>query len=53
LYDGDEKYFGDVVAYSELNDGGKVLYVFNLLEGSYSEALLYDVFDFIATRTGY
>jgi len=54
LYDGDEKYLGDAVAYSELNDGGKVLYVcFNLLEGPHSESLLYDVFDFIAARIGH
>lgn len=53
LYDGDEKYLGDAVAYSELNGGGKILYVcFNLLEGHYSEPLLYDVFDFIAARIG-
>jgi hypothetical protein len=54
LYDGDEKYLGDAVAYSELNGGGKILYVcFNLLEGPHSEPLLYDVFDFIATRIGH
>jgi hypothetical protein len=53
LYNGDEKYLGDAVAYSELNGGGKILYVcFNLVEGPYSEPLLYDVFDFIATRIG-
>ena len=53
LYDGDEKYLGDAVAYSELNGGGKILYVcFNLLEGPHSEPLLYDVFDFIAARIG-
>jgi glycoprotein endo-alpha-1,2-mannosidase len=54
LHDGDEKCLGDAVAYSVLNSGGKVLYVcFNLLEGPYSELLLYDVFDFIAARVGY
>ena len=53
LYDGDEKYLGDAVAYSELNGGGKIFYVcLNLLEGPHSEPLLYDVFDFIATRIG-
>jgi hypothetical protein len=51
LRDGDEKYLGDAVAYAELKDGGKILYVwFSLLEGSYAEAFLYDVFDFIAAR---
>ena len=45
------EYLGDGVAYSELQDGGHVLYVcFNLLECPYAEALLYDVFDFIAGR---
>jgi hypothetical protein len=51
LRDDDEKYLGDAVAYSELSSGGKVIYVcFNLLEGPYSELLLYDIFDFIVAR---
>jgi glycoprotein endo-alpha-1,2-mannosidase len=53
LRDGDKKYLGDAVAYAQLNGGGKILYVcFNLLEGPYSEPLLYDIFDFIAARIG-
>jgi hypothetical protein len=53
LRDSHEKYLGDAVAYVELNDGGKILYVwFSLLEGPYAELLLYDVFDFIAARLG-
>jgi len=53
LLDGDKKYLGDAVAYSELRSGGKIVYVcFNLLESPYSELLLYDVFDFIAARIG-
>jgi hypothetical protein len=45
------QYLGDAVAYAELNGGGKILYAwFNLLEGPYGEALLYDVFGFIASR---
>jgi glycoprotein endo-alpha-1,2-mannosidase len=51
LCDGDMKYLGDAVAYAQLNAGGKILYVcFNLLEGPYSELLLYDIFDFMADR---
>jgi glycoprotein endo-alpha-1,2-mannosidase len=54
LRDGDKKYLGDAVAYARLDGGGKILYVcFNLLEGPYSEPLLYDVFDFIAARAGH
>ena len=42
-------YLGDAVALSEPKTGGKVVYVcFNLLEGPHAEALLYDVFDYIA-----
>ncbi len=51
LRDGDGEYLGDAVAYAELDGGGRVFYVwFGLLDGSYAEALLYDVFDFIAAR---
>ena len=51
LRDGDKDYLGDAAAYTELNSGGRILYVwFSLLEGPYAEALLYDVFDFVATR---
>jgi glycoprotein endo-alpha-1,2-mannosidase len=54
LRDSDNKYLGDAVAYAQLDGRGKILYVcFNLLEGSYSEPLLYDIFDFIAARVGY
>jgi hypothetical protein len=51
LRDGDGEDLGDAVAYAELNGGGRILYLwFSLLEGPYSEFLLYDVFDFITTR---
>jgi hypothetical protein len=51
LRDGEGQYLGDAVAYAELNGGGRILYLwFSLLGGPYGEALLYDVFDFIATR---
>jgi hypothetical protein len=44
-------YLGDAAAWCESKDGGKVVYVcFNLLEGPYAEALLYDVFDFSLSR---
>ena len=53
LHDGNEKYLGDAIAYEQLDSGGKVFYVcFNLLEGPYSERLLYDIFEFIAARAG-
>jgi glycoprotein endo-alpha-1,2-mannosidase len=53
LSDSDKKYLGDAVAYAQLDGGGKILYVcFNLLEGPYSEPLLYDVFDFIVAHIG-
>jgi hypothetical protein len=53
LRGGDEKYHGDAVAYAEMKGGGRILYVwFGLLEGPYAEALLYDVFDFVAGRLG-
>jgi glycoprotein endo-alpha-1,2-mannosidase len=49
---GDEKeHLADAAAYAELDGGGKIIYVwFSLLEGPYAEALLYDVFDFLAGR---
>jgi glycoprotein endo-alpha-1,2-mannosidase len=54
LRNDDKKYLGDAVAYAQLNGGGKIIYVcFNLLKGPYCELLLYDIFDFIATRTSY
>lgn len=54
LNDGDKNYLGDAVAYAQSGGGGKILYVcFNLLEGSHSELLLYDIFDFMADRIGY
>ena len=53
LRGGDEDYLGDAVAYVEPSGGGRILYVwFGLLDGPYAEALLYDVFDFTATRLG-
>jgi hypothetical protein len=53
LRDAGGKYLGDAVAYSQLQNGGRVLYVcFNLLEGPYAKVLLYDVFDFIGARCG-
>ncbi|MGD2094404.1 MAG: hypothetical protein PVH77_05285 [Phycisphaerales bacterium] len=49
----DNEYFGDAVALSELEGGGRVLYVwFGLLDGPYAEALLYDMFDFVGARVG-
>jgi hypothetical protein len=52
LQDGDGKYLGDAVAYANLNNGGKVVYVwFGLLNGPYAEDLLYDIFDFVASRS--
>jgi glycoprotein endo-alpha-1,2-mannosidase len=42
---------GDAAAYTALKASGHILYVcFNLLEGPYAEALLYDAFDFVAGR---
>jgi len=53
LCDDDGSYFGDAVAYAELKNGGRILYAwFGLLDGPYAEGLLYDVFDFVATRVG-
>ena len=47
----DNEYFGDAVAFGELEGGGRVLYVwFGLLDGPYAEALLYDLFDFVEAR---
>jgi hypothetical protein len=51
LHDGDETHLGDAIVYAELNDGGKIFYVwFRLLEGPYAEVLLYDVFNFLHTQ---
>jgi hypothetical protein len=51
LKDGDGKYLGDAAAYAELKEGGRIAYVwFGLLNGPHAEALLYDVFDFVATK---
>ena len=53
LRNGDDKYLGDAIAYAELKGGGRILYVwFGLLNGSYAEALLFDVFDFVAIQLG-
>jgi hypothetical protein len=44
-------YLGDAVAYAEPHAGGAVMYCwFALLQGPYAEALLYDIFDFLATN---
>ena len=51
LRDADDNYLGDAVAYAELKGGGRILYAwFTLLNGPYADALLYDLFDFVATR---
>ena len=51
LHDGDGKYLGDAVTYAELKGGGRIVYAwFGLLNGPYADALLYDVFDFVAKR---
>ncbi len=51
LKDGEDKYLGDAIAYAELKGGGRVVYAwFSLLNGPHAEALLYDVFDFVATK---
>jgi len=51
LYAGGEKYLGDAVAYAKLKEGGRIIYAwFGLLNGPYAEAVVYDVFDFLASR---
>jgi hypothetical protein len=51
LKDGEDKYLGDAVAYADLKSGGRVVYAwFGLLNGSHADGLLYDVFDFVATK---
>jgi hypothetical protein len=51
LKDGEGKYLGDSVAYAELPNSGRIVYAwFSLLNGPYAEGLLYDVFDFVATK---
>jgi glycoprotein endo-alpha-1,2-mannosidase len=51
LKDGEDKYLGDAVAYAELKDGGRIVYVwFGLLNGPQAEDLLYDIFDLVATK---
>ena len=51
LHDGEGKYLGDAVAYADLKSGGRVVYAwFGLLNGPYAEALLYDIFDLVATK---
>ncbi len=53
LRDADDNYLGDAVAYAELKGGGRIMYTwFGLLQGPYAEALLYDVFDFLASQIG-
>lgn len=50
LHQGDD-YLGDAAAYAEPDIGGRIIYVwFGLLQGPHAEALLYDIFDFVATR---
>jgi hypothetical protein len=51
LHDGEGKYLGDAAAYADLKSGGRVVYAwFGLLNGPHAEALLYDLFDLVATR---
>ena len=51
LHDGEGKYLGDAVAYADLKSEGRVVYAwFGLLNGPYAEALLYDIFDLVATK---
>jgi hypothetical protein len=51
LYAGGEKYLGDAIAYAELKEGGRIIYAwFGLLNGPYAEAVVHDVFDFLASR---
>ena len=51
LRDDDGTYLGDAVAYAEPPGGGKIVYVwFGLLNGPHADALLYDVFNFIAAH---
>jgi glycoprotein endo-alpha-1,2-mannosidase len=46
-----DEYLGDAVAYAELEDGGRLLYVwFGLLDGRHGDAVLYDTFDFLCSR---
>jgi len=53
LRDGEEKYLGDAIAYAEPKEGGRVIYAwFGLLNGPYAEAVVHDVFDFLASRLG-
>jgi hypothetical protein len=53
LRDADDNYLGDAVAFAELEGGGRIMYTwFGLLQGPYAEALLYDVFDFLAGQIG-
>jgi glycoprotein endo-alpha-1,2-mannosidase len=53
LRDGEEKYLGDAVAYAEPKEGGRIIYAwFGLLNGHYAEAVVHDVFDFLASRLG-
>ena len=51
LRDGEKKYLGDAVAYAEPKEGGRIIYAwFGLLNGPYAEAVVHDVFDFLASR---
>ncbi len=51
LHDGNDHYLGDAVTYAESDIGGRIVYVwFGLLQGPHAEVLLYDIFDFVATR---
>ncbi|MBL7152417.1 MAG: hypothetical protein ISS79_01775 [Phycisphaerae bacterium] len=53
LRDGEGENLGDAVAYAELKNGGRMVYAwFALLDGEYSEKVLYDIFDFLAGRLG-
>ncbi len=49
LRGGDGTYLGDAVAYAEPKIGGRIIYAwFGLLESPYAEALLHDIFHFLA-----
>ena len=51
LRDGDENYLGDAAVYADLRMGGRIIYAwFRLLDGTYAEDMLYDLFDFAATQ---
>ena len=53
LRDSEGKNLGDAVVYAQLESGGKILYVwFSLLESPHADAILFDVFGFLAAKLG-